>query len=240
MSDDFFVGYLEAPAETRRRLRRIAWTLTALAIVAALVLAWATGPFDHASFEFATLREFQGTVEAQPVPVLIATSGERFPLVLPGKHGAAAAVAPFAGDGVTLRAKRIARGGTTMLEIDPASIARGAFEPAASGSSDGGVTTWTGEIVDSKCFLGVMNPGRLEVHRACALRCISGGIPPMLFAHDANGQEVRLILVDRDGKPAGERVLPFVGRPVTVKGRLEHRARLDYLYVDAIADSKTR
>jgi len=240
VSDEFFVGYLEAPAETRRRLRRVAWTVMALALLVAAALAWATGPFDRASFEFAKLDEFQGTIEAQPVPVLIAVSGERFPLVLPGKHGAASTVAPFAGAGVTLRAKRIIRGATTMLEIDPASVVRGAFEPAASGLSDGGVTTWAGEIVDSKCFLGVMNPGRLEVHRACALRCIAGGIPPMLFSHDETGKEVRLILVGGDGTPLNDSILPFVGHPVTVQGRLEHRGRLDYLYVAAMERSKTR
>ena len=39
-----------------------------------------------------------------------------------------------------------------------------------------GAVTLTGEIVDSKCFLGVMNPGNLKPHKACAIRCISGGI----------------------------------------------------------------
>jgi hypothetical protein len=28
--------------------------------------------------------------------------------------------------------------------------------------------TLTGEIVDSKCYLGVMNPGQGKVHRDCA------------------------------------------------------------------------
>ena len=44
-----------------------------------------------------------------------------------------------------------------------------------------GKQTFVGEIVDSKCFLGVMNPGRLTPHRACAIRCISGGVPPVLL-----------------------------------------------------------
>jgi len=41
-----------------------------------------------------------------------------------------------------------------------------------------GTQTLVGEIVDSKCFLGVMNPGQLTTHRACAIRCISGGVRP--------------------------------------------------------------
>jgi len=34
-----------------------------------------------------------------------------------------------------------------------------------------------GEIVDSKCYFGNMNPGNGKVHRDCAVRCMSGGIP---------------------------------------------------------------
>ena len=30
----------------------------------------------------------------------------------------------------------------------------------------------TGEIADSKCWLGVMNPGEGTVHRDCARRCL--------------------------------------------------------------------
>ena len=39
--------------------------------------------------------------------------------------------------------------------------------------------TLIGEIVDSKRYLGVMNPGNGKVHRDCAVRCLSGGIPPI-------------------------------------------------------------
>jgi len=44
-----------------------------------------------------------------------------------------------------------------------------------------------GEIVDSKC-LGVMTPGQLTTHRACAIRCISGGIPPVLHVRQTNAK----------------------------------------------------
>ena len=74
MSDEFFVGYLEAPPEARRRLRRTALAMIALAFALAVVLAWATGPFDHASFEFATLTTFDGTIEAHPVPVVLVSN----------------------------------------------------------------------------------------------------------------------------------------------------------------------
>jgi hypothetical protein len=250
MSDEFFVGYLPMPVATARRMRRLAWGLVVVAVVVAAALALATGPFDRAAFDYAAASEWTGTMELAPVPVLIARAGGpdspfgslvRYPLVAQGKHGADPLVAGFDGVAVKLRAKRIVRDGTTMLEIVPDSIAR--HDPLlppdgtpipASRIEDLGPARFQGEIVDSKCFLGVMNPGRLEVHRACAMRCIAGGIPPMLFAHDARGREARLLLVGELGEPINDRVLDRVARPVTLEGRLERRDDLYYLYVSGL------
>jgi hypothetical protein len=250
MSDAFYVGYLETPPATARRVKRIAVALVLLGAVLATALTIATGPFDRATYEFGTERTWQGKLEAAPVPVLIAatrsTAGspfetlERFPLVAQGKHGADALIAGLDGAAVRFKAKRIVREATTMLEIVPGTLER--YEPslpadgtpaAASKVEDLGRTTFSGEIVDAKCFLGVMNPGRLEVHRACAIRCIAGGVPPMLFVRDAQGREAHLLLVDASGHPVNERVLGFIARPVTVTGRLERRDNLQYLYADA-------
>ena len=247
VSDEFFVGYLPMPRETGRRMRRAGIALVAIAACVAVALALATGPFDRATFEYGTEREWKGTLEATPVPVLIskakAAPGSpfaalvRYPLVAQGKHGAGPSVAGFEGVSVRLRGTRIARGETTMLELVPGTIERdqpslpvdGRPAPASS-IEDLGRGTYVGEIVDSKCFLGVMNPGRLEVHRACALRCIAGGIPPMLFARDEKGREAHLLLVDATGAALNDRILEFVARPVTIDGRLERRDDLYYLY----------
>ena len=249
MSDDFYVGYLEPKPETARRLKRLAATLVVLAAVVATALAIATGPFDRATYEYAIEREWQGTLEAAPYPVLIAMTRavasspfgayERFPLVAEGKHGADAAIARLDGVTVRLKGRRIGRQGTTMLELVPGSIER--FEPSlpendkrtpASQIENLGHTTFHGEIVDSKCFLGVMNPGRLEVHRACAIRCIAGGVPPMLFVRESEGREAHLLLVDQNGQPLNDRVLGLVAYPVTIEGRLERRDDLYYLYAE--------
>jgi hypothetical protein len=250
VSDDFFVGYLPMPDATARRMRRVAWGLVALAGAVATALALATGPFDRATFEYATVSDWTGTLELAPVPVLISRAVDpgspfgslaRYPLVAQGKHGVDLLVAGFDGAPVKLRGKRIVREGTTMLEVVPGTIERHAPALPADGTpmpastiEDLGPAAFRGEIVDSKCFLGVMNPGRLEVHRACAIRCIAGGIPPMLFAHDARGREARLLLVGERGEPIGARLLDRVARPVELRGRLERRDDLFYLYVSGL------
>jgi hypothetical protein len=252
MSDAFYVGYLAMPPATARRLKRTAGALVVLSAVVATALSIATGPFDRATYEYGTERTWEGKLEAAPVPVLIAATRavagspfetpERFPLVAQGKHGADLMIAGLDGVAVRLRGRRILREGTTMIEAVPGSIER--YEPSlpkdgtpspTSKIEDLGRATFSGEIVDSKCFLGVMNPGRLEVHRACAIRCIAGGIPPMLFARDEHGGEAHLLLVDASGRPMNERVLGLVARPVTVEGRLERRDNLHYLYAEKLS-----
>jgi hypothetical protein len=84
-------------------------------------------------------------------------------------------------------------------------------------STDLGVVELAGEIVDSKCYFGVMNPGNGKVHRACAVRCISGGIPPAFAAKDASGAIRTLLLSGVDSRE----ILDLVAEPVTVRGRLQ-------------------
>ena len=95
-----------------------------------------------------------------------------------------------------------------------------------------GRQTLTGEIVDSKCFLGVMNPGQLLPHRACAIRCISGGIPPVLLVRQTNGSAIYLLLVSADGKPVNKQVLNIVAEPVQITGEVERQDDLLILRAD--------
>jgi hypothetical protein len=80
--------------------------------------------------------------------------------------------------------------------------------------------------VDSKCYLGVMNPGQLTTHRACALRCISGGIPPVLLVRQTNGNPLYFLLVSSDGKPVNKQVLNMVAEPVEITGEVERQGEL--------------
>lgn len=77
-------------------------------------------------------------------------------------------------------------------EVVPETIARTTGAGASAKHPIGaylelGETTLKGEIVDSKCYLGVMNPGNLKAHRACAINCIQGGVPPVLLVRDGGG-----------------------------------------------------
>ena len=73
-----------------------------------------------------------------------------------------------------------------------------------------------GEIIDPKCFAGAMKPGEGKPHKACAVLCLRGGIPPM-FLTDAGTLHV---LVDTNGGAlvgsALEEIIPYVGDRVEI------------------------
>jgi hypothetical protein len=231
----FYVGYLpKAPQTIARFVRRIVVGLGLLAVIVALVLVRGQMPFANSAFEFGKLRTFEGTIETRPYPVLlIVRPGEtgpggeeekysRYLLVAPGKHGADDLVADLDGKRVRLQGQLIYRTGGTMVEIVPGSLKLLNTGPADQAAMrDLGDVTLTGEIVDSKCYLGVMNPGQGKVHRDCAARCLSGGIPPVFVT--ANGGE-QFLLVGPDGNALGSDALrEFVAEPITIRGELLQR-----------------
>jgi hypothetical protein len=110
-----------------------------------------------------------------------------------------------------------------MIEVTRATRAEappGAQPPAVDQDTTGHEVTVRGEIVDSKCFLGVMNPGERTVHRDCAIRCLSGGVPPMLSYSDQSGRAQLAVLVDAGGGLLHDDVHELVGRPVEARGRV--------------------
>jgi hypothetical protein len=139
-----------------------------------------------------------------------------------GKHGLSGAVHGLQGKGVRLQGSLIRRGQDQMLEVPPESIHE--TEPLPIRTVDGvtnlGPVLLRGEIVDSKCYLGVMNPGDGKVHRDCAVRCISGGAPPALIAKDAAGETKVILLVGSDGRALNKELLSFVAEPVEIAGQL--------------------
>jgi hypothetical protein len=239
--NDFYVGYLpKAPTALARFVRKIIMVLGVLAVTAALVLVVGQMPFANSTFEYGKLRSFEGVVVTRPFPtLLVARPGEtrqqdkysRYLLVAPGKHGAEDLVASFDGKQVRLQGQLIYREGGTMVEITPGSITVVDAAPADQETTrDLGAVRLTGEIVDSKCYLGVMNPGQGKVHRDCAARCLSGGIPPIFVTADEHEQ---FLLVGLDGRALERDVLrEFIAEPIQIQGERLRTGSTQLLKVD--------
>jgi len=237
--DEFYVGYLGAPPPgIARRTRRLVALLLAVTLLVAL---GAQAAFDRAEdkvFEFGEPRRFEGWISESPYPTLLVErpgDAGRLPgasvyyLVGYGKLGAADAVAGLDGRRVELRGTLIYRQDQTMIELEDGSVTPLAqSDPAAPAppTEDLGILTLQGEIVDSKCYLGVMTPGATKPHRACAARCISGGVPPVLLVRDGEGRAVYLFLTGSDGRTVNREVLSLVAEPVEITGRVQRQGDL--------------
>jgi len=77
-----------------------------------------------------------------------------------------------------------------------------------------------------------MNPGQLTTHRACAIRCISGGIPPVLLVRQTNGAPLYFLLVSSGGRPVNKQVLDLVAEPVEITGDVQRQGELLILQAD--------
>jgi len=238
---DFYIGYLpNAPAILARFLRKVVVALGMLAAVVALLLVTGQMPFANSIFEYGKPRGFEGMVTLTPYPALsVARPGQaglpdarsEYLLVAPGKHGADDLVASFDGKQVRLQGQLVYRAGKTMVEIAPGSIvATGGASAGQEPLRDLGLVTISGEIVDSKCYLGVMNPGQGKVHRDCAARCLNGGIPP-IFVSEQRGEQY--LLVDPNGNALGHNALrDFVAEPITLEGELLQRGETHFLKIN--------
>jgi hypothetical protein len=224
--NDFYVGYVpRAPRNLSRFIRRTVIFTVALVAVVAAVLVFAQQPFASSRFEFGQTRTFDGQVALTPYPALI-TATDRYLLVAPGKHG----IANQLPGRVRLIGSLIERPGNRMIEVISASTHGGHLaktEEVVLGS-----VSLTGEIVDTKCYFGAMNPGSGKVHRDCAVRCISGGIPPGLLVQDHTGHLHTVLLAKADGRELRREILNYIAEPVRVRGTLVRSAGFLVLRAD--------
>ena len=194
-------------------MRRTVFALLLVTVAIALTLTTAQGPFDQSSFAFQQYRDYTGTIFTSPAPTLTTPNGA-FLLTRPGKFDAN--VDTWSGRLVHLRGALIQSGRDRMLEIEP-TIAAASGPPRVPPPIEHiGNFHLTGEIADSKCYRGVMNTARGKVHRDCAVRCLSGGVPPMFLVRDAAGTLHTLLLTGM-----GRDVLDYVAEPVRLSGVLQ-------------------
>ncbi len=243
--DEFYVGYFDkAPAGVAASMRKVVGALLASGVLLAVLLVISQQPFYPSVFEFLQYRTFEGAISEQPYPTLrVERPGmaggqpthSRYHLVHEGKIGAQEIVAGLDSRHVRLQGTLIYRDAQTMIEIDPGTVEPSTGPGQATMGSEGrslGTFTLQGEIIDAKCLFGVMNPGSLKPHRACAVRCISGGLPPALAVREATGETTYLLLVSADGQAVNKDILDMIAEPVEITGEVRQHENLLTLYAD--------
>ncbi len=249
----FYVGYqAKAPQVIARSLSLASIGLFAISALLAAGLATWQEPFDRGVFEFGVETTVVGTLLSDPIPHLWVEpgvdSGKGAPvapggylLVELGKYGfSSQRTSPGR---VRVIGSLIRSEAGKMIEVHsiepiPSETLSIALQPTAAPSvpslQDLGSQTLRGEIVDAKCYYGVMKPGRKKPHRACASLCIRGGIPAVLLSQQRNSRRA-VILVPNGEEPIGSELLSRIAEPVQVEGIVQQRGDLQFLRLDTMA-----
>lgn len=234
--ESFYIGWQENMAAPQRKaLRKLLLPVFIALPVLALMMVLFTRPFNDHSFDLGNVQAFTGVYYAKPFPALKldpdqakAYNNPFALLVGAGKNGATGfmeAIETRAGalDGqrVSLYGTLIQGDGKVVIELSkgPKSLEKilGTGEAQSSPEAASAVSI-EGEILDPKCWFGVMKPGEGKVHKSCAIRCISGGIPPVLRTV-VDGYNQYYVLRGPSGEAINQDVLSFVGEPISVNGQ---------------------
>lgn len=253
-NDEFYIGWMEkAPQGFAKHIKKVLLILLVAVTIAALLLAFSQKQFATGNFEFGKLTEVKGVYFNDPVPFLKAVNGKdifghpsfiTIPLIGFGKTGAAGAIAAIEKQKnislnrkqVTMRGTLLYNDGKLLMQIDTndpivVEIGADAGNALLPVVSNLGEQVIHGEIVDPKCFFGVMKPGQGKPHKDCAIRCILGGIAPVLKVTDKKGNENYYLVLGANGEKMNEAVKNFVAEPVSLQAKVVQYDDWIILYV---------
>ncbi len=234
-NDEFYVGYLDAiGGKTKRSLKGFVIISLGVLVLAAIVFSFSQKPFKNSTFELTNVSKITGTFHENPYPMLRVNVGNNtFKNILLLGFGKSSAnpylekiqreVKNISGKTISIEGNLIYYYGKTLLQItdDEKVFIEGNSTGISPKRSILNKMTLKGEIIDPKCYFGVMKPGKGKIHRSCAVRCISGGIPPVLSSTDNNNISQYFLLTATGGNPINEAVLPFIGKPSEITGIVE-------------------
>ncbi|MFG0257726.1 MAG: hypothetical protein ACF8GE_07495 [Phycisphaerales bacterium JB043] len=222
---ELYVGYLPLPARHKRFLRIMVPTFLWILVVVSGVVVLGMREPGEAVWDTGQQRSWSGLLMMEPYPTLHTDDGA-YLIVEMGKMGAHHRLVSHDGTMITVSGWRLQREARNMIELAPEedaiqpadglpTLARPSFVTA-------GQFELVGEIVDGKCFLGAMKPGDGKTHKACAVLCVSSGLPPLLATRNETGQTV-MYLVELDGHVDGDYprgFLDLIAEPVTIVGEI--------------------
>jgi len=243
---DFYIGWMaKAPKSFAKHVQRVLLILFPVALIVAYLLSISQNKFSTATFEYGKLSEVKGVYYNTPVPMLKVFDKNNLSMTILlvgyGKHGAETAIMELEKEkGVSLNGKEATLKGTliygdgkTLLQVDKNDdpiVSIGAGTTVQLQQRELGTQTIRGEIVDPKCYFGVMKPGEGKVHRDCAIRCILGGIPPVLHVQNEKGESNYYLIVDPNGEKINEGVQDIVAEPVSIEARVVQQEDWIILY----------
>lgn len=247
----YFIGWNDQmPSRNKKALRSLLIPVFLGIPILVFCLVFFSKPFNDHQFELGKIKSFTGTYYADPFPVLLLEDGQgpegydpAALLVGYGKNGAAGFMEAIEQETGSLTGKKIQLQGTlicgdgrVLIELTKKEAS---LEKVVSDNIQltqpvaGTKQQLLGEILDPKCWFGVMKPAEGKVHKSCAIRCISGGISPV-FRVQSNGINNYYVLEGKEGVDINQLVLSHVGEPVQISGNNYQQNGWQVLEVGAI------
>jgi hypothetical protein len=249
-NEEFYIGWMQkAPVSFARFIKKYLLLLMLIVISLSVLLAMNQKKFSKANFEFGKATVVKGIYVSSPVPHLLVPDQNDYvvvPLVGYGKHGAQGVMKDLAlanhnsfdGKDISLKGTLLYGDGKILMQIDknddPLVKVSNVTNRLPVIETDKGSVNLKGEIIDPKCYFGVMKPGEGKVHKDCAIRCILGGIPPVLKITNEKGENSYVLLT---GENINERVKDFVAVPSQVSGHLKKYNDWEILEVSSIENT---
>ncbi len=213
----FYIGYQnKMPEPLFAFIRKLYLALLVIVVLSAISFSVLKIGFADSRFEYGTLSELSGTLYLQPVPYLEIEDdhwgqNQQVLLVGFGKFGATTNIKEMEetigksleGVQVVLRGTKIYDDGFQLLELTEGKHALVSYAEDQMKKNDiafeSKAIELSGEVIDPKCYFGVMKPGYGKPHRSCASRCLAGGIPAMYVTRNpSQASSSYYILLDEE------------------------------------------
>ncbi|ESQ74957.1 hypothetical protein [Asticcacaulis sp. AC402] len=229
--DSFFIGWAATPKRDRRFMLGAALAAIGAGTTLSLLMAKQHEAVGKGQWDQAKSVTLSGYFIRDPWPLLLVTQPD----------GTLETVL-LVGNGKTAIFDRLPEPLPSFAQVTGTMIQRGAHRMLAvsdkkdwlialSGGDntdtvpinqykDEGSATLSGEILDAKCWFGAMRPGNGKVHKACAALCVRGGLPVAFCTNLCSDSSDIYLVLDPDGKPHGEDILPLVADLVYADGRI--------------------
>ena len=235
-NDEFYVPYIEGSlgSKTKQTLKRFTVGSLVVIIIGALLFSFAQKPFKNSTFELTSTTKITGIFHESPYPMLrVEVAKNTFKNILLLGFGKSSAnpfletleneVKNLNGKTLSIEGNLIYYNGKTLIQITDNEKVTLENKTNSKTPEKEIISKMTlqGEIIDPKCYFGVMKPGKGKIHRSCAVRCISGGIPPVLATTDNNNMSQYFLLTDLKGHPINNDILPYIGKPSEITGIVE-------------------
>lgn len=232
---EFYIGWQpKAPFAVAKHIKKGLLALFLIVLLIAVLLSSSQKKFSTSNFEFGKRTQIKGVYYNRPVPMLKVFDGNNLAITIPlvgyGKHGAETAIRELEkekavslnGKEITIKGTLLYSEGKTLMQVDKNDnpiVQIGSASSVEQEQKELGRQIVRGEIIDPKCYFGVMKPGESKVHRDCAIRCILGGIPPVVHVQNEKGESNYYLIVGENGEPMNEAVQNLVAEPVTLEAR---------------------